>query len=277
MEGPTPVSALIHAATMVTAGVYLIARSYSIFSTSRDAMIVVAVIGAFTAFLGATIAMTQNDIKRVVAYSTVSQLGYMMLALGGGLWVSAIFHLITHAFFKAGLFLGSGSVIHGMHEEQDIRNMGGLRKYMPITFITFLIASLANAGVPPFSGFWSKDEIIAGTWTTEFHPMLSDFLTIVALLTALISAFYMFRLVFLVFFGKPRFDTEKVHPHESPWTMTVPLIILAVFALGFGALVGFPPDDGEFHHFLEPAFESHSAEVVESGSTFQRWQRVGGS
>ncbi len=142
--------------------------------------------------------------------------------------------------------------------------MGGLRKYMPITFITFLIASLANAGVPPFAGFWSKDEIIAGTWTTEFHPMLSDVLTIVALLTALISAFYMFRLVFLVFFGKPRFDTEHVHPHESPWTMTVPLIILAVFALGFGALVGFPPDEGEFHKFLEPAFESHSTEVVEA-------------
>jgi NADH-quinone oxidoreductase subunit L len=260
MEGPTPVSALIHAATMVTAGIYLVARSYDIFSASPDALVVVSVIGAFTALLGASIALTQNDIKRVVAYSTVSQLGYMTLALGGGLWITAIFHLLTHAFFKATLFLGSGSVIHGMHEEQDMRNMGGLRKYMPITFVTFLIASLANAGVPPFAGFWSKDEIITGTWESSYHSGLSRILTVVAIFVALLTALYMFRLVFMVFFGKPRFDTEHIHPHESPWTMTVPLIILATVAL-LGGIVGWPPDGGKIHHFLEPVFSN--AEVVE--------------
>lgn len=253
MEGPTPVSALIHAATMVTAGIYLLARSSPILREAPDAMMVIAIVGAFTAFLGATIATVQNDIKRVVAYSTVSQLGYMALAIGVGAWVSAIFHLIAHAFFKACLFLGSGSVIHGMHEEQNIQKMGGLRKYMPITFGTFLIASLANAGVFPLAGFWSKDEIIVGSWASNYFPNFGNYLAIFALVTALITAYYMFRLIFLTFFGEERFDKEHVHPHESPWLMTVPLVILAAFAIGFG-VVGYPPDEGEFHEFLNPVF-----------------------
>jgi NADH-quinone oxidoreductase subunit L len=253
MEGPTPVSALIHAATMVTAGIYLVARSNPIFMQAPDAMLVVATIGAITAFLGATIAMVQNDIKRVIAYSTVSQLGYMALALGVGAWVTAIFHLVAHAFFKACLFLGSGSVIHGMHEEQDFQKMGGLRKFMPVTFVTFLIASLANAGIFPLAGFWSKDEIITGAWASRVFPDYGNVLTIVAIVTAGITAYYMFRLVFLTFFGKPRFDVAHVHPHESPWVMTVPLIILAAVTIVFGA-VGYPPDEGRFHDFLEPVF-----------------------
>jgi NADH-quinone oxidoreductase subunit L len=253
MEGPTPVSALIHAATMVTAGIYLVARSNPIFMQAPNAMLVVATIGALTAFMGASIALVQTDIKRVIAYSTVSQLGYMALALGVGAWVTAIFHLVAHAFFKACLFLGSGSVIHGMHDEQDMRKMGGLRKFMPITFVTFLIASLANAGVFPFAGFWSKDEIITGAWASRVFPDYGNLLTVVGLIAAFLSALYMFRLVFLTFFGKPRFDVEHVHPHESPWLMTVPLIILAAVTIFFGAL-GYPPDDGRFHHFLEPVF-----------------------
>jgi NADH-quinone oxidoreductase subunit L len=271
MEGPTPVSALIHAATMVTAGIYLVARSNPIYLQAPDAMLVVAVIGCFTAFLGASIATVQNDIKRVVAYSTVSQLGYMALALGVGAWVTAIFHLISHAFFKACLFLGSGSVIHGMHEEQNIQKMGGLRKYMPITFWTFLIASLANAGVFPFAGFWSKDEIITGAWESSVFPRFGDFLTIVALITAFISAYYMFRLVFLTFFGKPRFDTEHVHPHESPAIMTMPLVILAALTIFFGA-VGYPPDAGRFHKFLEPVFatgQAHESPVIAEGEAHE--------
>jgi NADH-quinone oxidoreductase subunit L len=263
MEGPTPVSALIHAATMVTAGIYLLARSSPILREAQDAMAVVAIIGAFTAFLGATIATTQNDIKRVVAYSTVSQLGYMALAIGVGAWISAIFHLIAHAFFKACLFLGCGSVIHGMHEEQDMQKMGGLRKLMPITFVTFLIASLANAGIFPLAGFWSKDEIIVGSWASNYHPLLGNLLAIVAVAAAFLTAYYMFRLVFLTFFGKPRYDESHVHPHESGWVMTVPLIILAFFAIVFGA-VGYPPDEGEFHDFLNPVFygeEGHEEET----------------
>jgi NADH-quinone oxidoreductase subunit L len=263
MEGPTPVSALIHAATMVTAGIYLVARSNPIFMQAPDAMLVVATIGALTAFLGATIATTQNDIKRVIAYSTVSQLGYMALALGVGAWVTAIFHLVAHAFFKACLFLGSGSVIHGMHGEQDMQKMGGLRKFMPITFVTFLIASLANAGIFPFAGFWSKDEIITGAWASRVFPDYGNLLTVVALITAAITAYYMFRLVFLTFFGKPRFDEAHVHPHESPWLMTVPLILLAAVTIVFGA-VGYPPDDGRFHHFLEPVFASSEEHAVAS-------------
>lgn len=271
MEGPTPVSALIHAATMVTAGIYLVARSNPIFMQAPDAMLVVAIIGCFTAFLGASIASVQNDIKRVVAYSTVSQLGYMALALGVGAWVTAIFHLVAHAFFKACLFLGSGSVIHGMHEEQNIQKMGGLRKFMPITFFTFLIASFANAGVFPFAGFWSKDEIITGSWESSIFPRFGDVLTVVALITAFISAYYMFRLVFLTFFGKPRFDVERVRPHESPALMTIPLVILAAVTIVFGA-VGYPPDAGRFHKFLEPVFEVgevHEAEVVASDTTHE--------
>jgi NADH-quinone oxidoreductase subunit L len=252
MEGPTPVSALIHAATMVTAGIYMMARNYTIYIQSETAMLVVALVGAFTALMAATIALTQNDIKRVIAYSTVSQLGYMAFAIGTGAWLAAIFHLMTHAFFKGLLFLGSGSVIHGMHEEQDIRNMGGLRKHMPVTFWTFLIGSLANAGVIPLAGFWSKDEIIVGAWISD--SSFGKPAAIIGLAAAFLTALYMFRLVFLVFFGEERFDTEEVHPHESgPW-MAWPLILLAIPSVLIG-FVGFPPEDGPFHRFLHHSFE----------------------
>ncbi|MGH2561850.1 MAG: NADH-quinone oxidoreductase subunit L, partial [Thermomicrobiales bacterium] len=207
MEGPTPVSALIHAATMVTAGIYMVARCHPIFIESTTAMWTVATIGAFTALMAATIAITQNDIKRIVAYSTVSQLGYMAFALGTGAWVAAIFHLMTHAFFKGLLFLGCGSVIHGVHEEQNIQNMGGLRQKMPVTFWTFLIASLANAGVVPLAGFWSKDEVIVGAWISEVFPSWGNVIAVVGLLAAFLTALYMFRLVFLTFFTAPRYDT----------------------------------------------------------------------
>jgi len=259
MEGPTPVSALIHAATMVTAGIYMVARAHPLFLESETAMVVVAIVGAFTAFMVATIGLVQNDIKRVVAYSTLSQLGYMAFALGTGAWVAAIFHLLTHAFFKGLLFLGAGSVIHGMHEEQDIRNMGGLRRYLPITTWTFVIASLANAGVIPFAGFWSKDEIIVGSWISDIQPV-GKIVAVVGLVTAFLTGLYMFRLVFLVFFTKPRFDTEQVHPHESPASMALPLVLLAVPAAAIG-FVGFPPEDGPLHHFLEPVFAGESVEA----------------
>ncbi|MDQ4045591.1 MAG: NADH-quinone oxidoreductase subunit L [Chloroflexota bacterium] len=252
MEGPTPVSALIHAATMVTAGIYMVARNYTIFIQSETAMLVVAVVGAFTAFMAATIALTQNDIKRVVAYSTVSQLGYMAFALGTGAWLAAIFHLMTHAFFKGLLFLGAGSVIHGMHEEQDIRNMGGLRKHMPVTFWTFLIGALANAGLIPLAGFWSKDEIIVGAWISD--SWFGETAAVIGLVAAFLTALYMFRLVFLVFFGEERFDTEHLHPHESGGWMAWPLILLAIPSVLIG-FVGFPPEDGPFHHFVHHSFE----------------------
>jgi NADH-quinone oxidoreductase subunit L len=215
-------------------------------------MLFVAVIGAFTAVMAATIALTQNDIKRIVAYSTVSQLGYMAFALGTGAWVAAIFHLMTHAFFKGLLFLGCGSVIHGMHEEQDIRRMGGLRAHMPITFVTFLIGALANAGLIPLAGFWSKDEIIVGAWISD--SPFGKVAAVLGLIAAFLTALYMFRLVFLVFFGKPRYDTQHVHPHESgPW-MTIPLILLAIPSIAIG-FIGFPPEDGWFQHFLHHSFE----------------------
>jgi len=260
MEGPTPVSALIHAATMVTAGIYLVARAHPIFEQSDTALLVVALIGAFTALMAATIGVVQNDIKRVVAYSTLSQLGYMAFALGTGAWVPAIFHLMTHAFFKGLLFLGCGSVIHGMHEEQDIRQMGGLRRYMPLTTWTFVVAALANAGVIPFAGFWSKDEIIVGSWVSDQQP-IGKIVAVVGLITAFLTGLYMFRLVFLVFFTKPRFDTEHLHPHESPPSMAMPLLLLAVPAALIG-FVGFPPEDGPLHHFLEPVFAERSETVA---------------
>jgi NADH-quinone oxidoreductase subunit L len=257
MLAPTPVSALIHAATMVTAGIYLVARSWPLFDLSPGARDVVAIVGIVTAILGATIGLVQRDIKRVLAYSTISQLGYMCFALGVGAYIPAIFHLATHAMFKGLMFLGSGSVIHGMHEEQDLFNMGGLRKKMPITAYTFLIGALAISGVTGLAGFWSKDEIIVGSWHAGY-PVIA----VLGLITAGLTAFYMFRLYFLAFEGKPRYDEEHVHPHESPATMTWPLIILAIPSLVIGALVGIPPDKGAIHTFLSKAiqsdlFESH--------------------
>ena len=213
MEGPTPVSALIHAATMVTAGVYMVFRAFPFYEGSEAAAVVVALIGAFTAFMAATIALTQNDIKRIVAYSTLSQLGYMVAGLGVAAYVASEFHLLTHAFFKGLLFLGCGAVIHGMHEEQNIQKMGNLRKYMPVTFWTFLLASLANAGLFPLAGFWSKDEIIVGAWISESN--VGKLVAVVLLAAAFLTAFYMFRLVFLVFFTKERFDTEHIHAARS--------------------------------------------------------------
>lgn len=251
MEGPTPVSALIHAATMVTAGVYMVARMYPLFILAPISLQVVACIGALTAIFAASIGLVQNDIKRILAYSTVSQLGYMFLALGVVVPVSGIFHLFTHAFFKGLLFLGAGSVIHGMHDEQDVRNMGGLKKYMPVTRWTFLIACLAISGIFPFAGFWSKDEILTGAFTNG-HLILYA----VGLLTALMTAFYMFREYFLVFEGEPRFDAHHVHPHESPWWMAGPLAVLAALSFLVGWVFGFPPEDGLFAKFLRPAFEN---------------------
>jgi NADH-quinone oxidoreductase subunit L len=268
MEGPTPVSALIHAATMVTAGVYLIGRSHALFSASETAMLVVTLVGLFTAFMAATIGMVQNDIKRVIAYSTVSQLGFMVFALGLGAWVAAIFHLVTHAFFKGLLFLGAGSVIHGMHDEQNIWNMGGLRKWMPITFWTFLAAALANAGVIPFAGFWSKDEIIVGGWISDYQP-IGTIAVVIGLVTAFFTALYMFRVVFVVFTGKPRFNPDDVHPHESPPSMTLPLVLLAIPSIFLGVLIGWPPEDGRLHEFLNPVFygESADAEHASAGNS----------
>ncbi|MGI8476007.1 MAG: NADH-quinone oxidoreductase subunit L [Thermomicrobiales bacterium] len=266
MEGPTPVSALIHAATMVTAGIYMLVRSHAIIEQSHTAMVVIATVGAFTALMAASIALVQNDIKRIVAYSTVSQLGYTAFAVGTGAWTSAIFHLMTHAFFKGLLFLGCGSVIHGMHEEQDIQKMGNLRKYMPITFWTFMIASLANAGMVPFAGFWSKDEIIAGAWTSTALPSWGNVVAIVGLLAAFLTALYMFRLVFLTFFTKERFDTAHLHPHESGPSMTVPLILLAIPSplIGF---VGFPPDAGRIHRFLDPVCRTEEPATATAGQS----------
>jgi NADH-quinone oxidoreductase subunit L len=249
MEGPTPVSALIHAATMVTAGVYMVARSNALFVLAPTSMAVVAVIGALTAIFAASIGLVQNDIKRVLAYSTVSQLGYMFLALGVGAFSAGVFHVFTHAFFKALLFLGAGSVIHAMSGEQDMRNMGSLRDRIPVTFMTMAIATGAIAGIPPLAGFFSKDEILWQTW--QKNPAL----WVIAFTTALMTAFYMGRLIFLTFFGEPRMTHEVAHHvHESPNSMTFPLIVLAFCSVVVGFL-GFP------HHswiekFLEPVFEN---------------------
>jgi NADH-quinone oxidoreductase subunit L len=268
MEGPTPVSALIHAATMVTAGVYMVARSSALFLLAPDTMMVVAVIGAVTAIFSATIGICQTDIKRVLAYSTVSQLGYMFLACGVGAFTAAIFHLMTHAFFKALLFLGSGSVIHALSGEQDMRKMGGLKKYVPVTFATMFVATLAIAGIPGLSGFFSKDEIL---WQSFSSSHGSPVLWVVAALAAGITAFYMFRLVFLTFFGKSRMDPEvERHAHESPWSMTVPLAILAVLSVA-GGWIGIPAVLGGsnlFEHWLAPVFHpvaaagAHGAEAA---------------
>ncbi|MFN0112716.1 MAG: NADH-quinone oxidoreductase subunit L [Blastocatellia bacterium] len=279
MAGPTPVSALIHAATMVTAGVYLTARCSAVVVKSPTAMVVIAVIGAATAIFAATIGLAQNDIKKVLAYSTVSQLGYMFLACGVGAFTAGIFHVMTHAFFKALLFLGAGSVIHGAHEEQDIRKMGGFRKYMPFTFATMFVGWLAISGFPLLSGFFSKDEILWKTWSAEHMPHvmgfpLSKILWGVAALTALLTAVYMTRMMVLTFFGSERFgkahydnhadghashghgDDQGHHskPHESGWLMVGPLVVLAVLSL-VGGWVGIPAAMGgsnHFEHFLEP-------------------------
>ena len=249
MEGPTPVSALIHAATMVTAGVYLVARSASIFELAPAAGMTVATVGALTALWAASIAIAQTDIKRVLAYSTVSQLGYMFLAVGLGGYVAGIFHLMTHAFFKALLFLGSGSVIHGMADEQDMMKMGGLRRHMPVTAATMGIATLAIAGFPLLAGFWSKDEILGVAFEAGGFASV---LYVIGLVTALLTAFYMTRQWVMVFMGEARWD-EGVHPHESPRVMTVPLVVLAGLSLVAG-FVNTPWRLG-LEHFLEPAFE----------------------
>jgi NADH-quinone oxidoreductase subunit L len=234
MAGPTPVSALIHAATMVTAGIYMIARSNALFAEAHTTNAVIAIIGAATALLAATIALRQNDIKKVLAYSTVSQLGYMFLALGTGAYVAAVFHVMTHAFFKALLFLGSGSVIHAASGQQDIRFMGGLRKKLPVTYLTFLVGCLAIAGIPPLSGFFSKDAILLNAFAYD------KFLYAVGLITAALTAFYMFRLLFITFNGSFRgTEEQRHHLHESPLAMTLPLIILAVLSI-IGGFVGVP-------------------------------------
>ena len=243
MAGPTPVSALIHAATMVTAGVYMVARLSGIFVQAEFASQLVATIGVLTAFFAATIALVQTDIKRVLAYSTISQLGFMFLAAGVGAYGVAIFHVVTHAFFKACLFLGAGSVIHAMSGEQDIRKMGALAKKIPITFATFAISTAAIAGLPPLAGFFSKDEILWFAYGSSFGG--GPWLLILASATALLTAFYMFRLLWLTFFGSPRMDQEVAHHiHESPWSMTGVLIVLALLA-AIGGFFSIP-------HFLEP-------------------------
>jgi NADH-quinone oxidoreductase subunit L len=253
MEGPTPVSALIHAATMVTAGVYLLARAHPFFEASGSASQVVAWVGAGTALVAATIALVHNDIKRVLAYSTISQLGYMFLAVGVGAYVAAIFHMVTHAFFKALLFLGAGSVMHGLHDTQDMRLMGGLRKYMPITALTFIVAWLAIAGIAPLAGFWSKDEILALAFVKGGSGYA---LWAIGALTAALTALYMTRQVWLVFYGNERWREAKLAtPHESPSVMTFPLVVLAALTV-VGGLLNLPFHSLEFMaKWLEPVFE----------------------
>ena len=275
MAGPTPVSALIHAATMVTAGIYMIARSNILFTMAPATQTLIAIIGLATAIFAATIAVKQNDIKKVLAYSTVSQLGYMFLGLGVGAYTGAVFHVMTHAFFKALLFLGAGSVIHAMHHEQDIRKMGNLKKYMPITHITFLLACLAISGIPPFSGFFSKDEILSAAFAK--NPLYYY----IGVGGALMTAFYMFRLYTLTFLGKFRGTNEQeYHLHESPSAITIPLIVLAVLSV-VGGFIGIPEVFAEnkhwLEHFLAPVFAastklaevhhlSHAQEYIMMGS-----------
>jgi NADH-quinone oxidoreductase subunit L len=287
MAGPTPVSALIHAATMVTAGVFLMTRVNPILGAGYDWVPdVIAWVGVITAFVAATIAIAQNDIKKVLAYSTVSQLGYMFLAVGVGAYVAAIFHMIAHAFFKALLFLGAGSVIHGMDGEQDMRRMGGLRKFMPLTAATFMVGWLAIAGVPPFAGFWSKDDILLFAWGSGAAG--GKALWAIGLVTALLTGYYMSRQVFMVFFGEPRWRAEPAprpasvgaaaneldmetdehahgEPHESPWLMTAPLVVLAVLSI-VGGVINLPfNDDVHFlEHFLEPVLRANEAEIAVS-------------
>lgn len=249
MAGPTPVSALIHAATMVTAGVYMVARCSILFALAPVTMEFIAIVGAVTAVFAATIGLVQNDIKKVLAYSTISQLGYMFLAMGVAAFSAGIFHLMTHAFFKALLFLGSGAVIHAMNDEQDIQKMGGLKEYLPITYKTFLIGAIAIAGIPPLAGFWSKDEIL---WKTFSSEQGSWALWLLGIFGAALTAFYMFRLVTLTFEGEKRFDPHRVHPHEASKTMTIPLIVLAILSM-VGGFVGIPHAN-VIENWLEPVF-----------------------
>lgn len=252
MAGPTPVSALIHAATMVTAGVYMVARSNALFSMAPVTMNIIAMIGLATAVFAALVALSQTDIKKVLAYSTVSQLGYMFLGLGVGAYTGALFHVLTHAFFKALLFLGAGSVIHAMSDEQDMRMMGGLKSKLPITFWTMLIGTIAISGIPPFAGFFSKDEILAAAFT---H---STTMWVIGVITAMFTSFYMFRMLYLTFYGKFRGTADQEHHlHESPRTMTIPLVVLAVLSV-IGGFIGIPETLGGHHwlaHFLAPVFE----------------------
>ncbi|HEX3460795.1 MAG TPA: NADH-quinone oxidoreductase subunit L [Acidimicrobiales bacterium] len=287
MEGPTPVSALIHAATMVTAGVYLLCRINPLLHASPDAQWTVAIIGAATAFVAATIACAQDDIKKVLAYSTISQLGYMVLAIGCGAYEAAIFLMVAHAFFKGLLFLGAGSVIHGLHDEQDLKRMGNLRVYMPITFITFAVGWLAIAGVPPLSGFWAKGDILENTWAA--HPALWA----VGLTTAVLTAYYMSRLTGLAFFGKDRWknpvpidadtDFPDAHhaegsipePHESKWVMTTPLVVLGVLAAAAGVMA-FGTPHLSLAHWVDPVFGGNLYDDHESTSTLWKLGTVDG-
>ena len=261
MAGPTPVSALIHAATMVTAGIFMITRLNFLFDLAPDVQNLIAIIGAITALVAATIGLLQNDIKKVLAYSTVSQLGLMFLALGLGAYQVAVFHVITHAFFKACLFLGSGSVIHALHGEQDMRKMGGLKKVMPITFITMLISSLAISGIFPFAGFWSKDEILMNA----FHENMP--LWIIGSVASIMTAFYMFRLMYLTFFKEFRgTEQQKSHLHESPSLITIPLIVLALLAT-FGGLINFPGSNW-LNHYLQPIISKVSHEEALNSTSY---------
>jgi NADH-quinone oxidoreductase subunit L len=278
MEGPTPVSALIHAATMVTSGVFLMTRfSPLIGFASPWASTLIAIVGLATALFAATIAVAQNDIKKVLAYSTVSQLGYMFLAIGSHAYVAAIFHMVTHAFFKALLFLGSGSVIYGMHHEQDMRRMGALRKVMPLTYGTFIIGWLAIAGVPPFAGFWSKDEILL------FSYDKSPVLYVVGLVTALLTAYYMTRQVIIVFYGKAHWNDHAqengahgdLKPHESPWMMVTPLVVLAGLSIAGGALnLPFSHSTERLKHWLEPVVEA-GERTLATGTDDIKWILAG--
>ncbi|MFZ0297120.1 MAG: NADH-quinone oxidoreductase subunit L [Candidatus Sulfotelmatobacter sp.] len=275
MEGPTPVSALIHAATMVTAGVYMVSRSHVIFERAPSALMVVAIIGTLTAFFAATIGIAQTDIKKVLAYSTVSQLGYMFMACGVGAFSAGIFHLMTHAFFKGLLFLGAGSVIHAVGGEQDMRKMGGLRSYIPWTFLTMFVATLAIAGIPPLAGFWSKDEILWKAYQVSWVYWA------IGVVTAFLTSFYMFRLLYMTFFGDYRGGEENGHgsqghdahghgePHESPMVMLVPLMILALLSL-VGGFVGW---GHHFEHFLAPVLGGESA--GETGTSIAEWVLMG--
>jgi NADH-quinone oxidoreductase subunit L len=290
MAGPTPVSALIHAATMVTAGVYMVARTNILYTLAPTALLVLVLMSAATAFIAATIGILQNDIKRVLAYSTVSQLGYMFIGVSVAAYGAGIFHLMTHAFFKACLFLCSGSVIHAMGGDQDMRSMGGLWKKVPITYVTMLVATIAIAGVPPFAGFFSKDEILWKAFTFPYYPVVGKIVWLIGVVAAGITAFYMFRLIFMTFHGKFRGTAEQAkHLHESPLTMTGPLMILAVGS-AFGGWLGIPHLIGNlFGHvpnvlenFFEPVF-GQSKEIIAAyagvhhHSTSLEWVLMAGS